>query len=301
MTETATTEATARDWGDLAHPIRADKPGDEMPAWKDNAFICFWDQSHGAYGVVHVSTSPNAEGRRARASLSVNGRIAEIAEDLDPGTFASESISFGLDGDIEVDAEGMSAKLDLAPRGKWADYSTTGIVPELVPGEPLQHFQAASIVTGMATVGDESAEVDGVGMRDRTWGFRDESSGWNEYIGIVLDIEGKMLTIMKFLRPDGDTITSGFLCSEDDPVETNQLEELTRDASGLFAAAKVTTTEGEVLDIKMTRRPTGFWVPMGWTRQGPTMSAYDELIEVELADGRSGQGVVEQGMIRQLA
>ena len=294
-------ETLTRDWGDLAHPIRADDPGDGKPAWKDNAFICFWDPANEAYGVVHVSTSPNAQGRRARASLSVRGRIAEVMEELEPGTFAGEMISFGLDGDVEVNADGMSAKIDLAPRGKWADYSTTGLIPELVPGEPLQHFQAASFVTGSATVGEETAEVKGIGMRDRTWGFRDESSGWDEYIGVVVDIEERLLTIMKFMGSDGKTATAGFLCSDGEPVQADRLEEITRDASGLFAAAKVTTTDGEVLDLRMTKRLAGFWVPMGWERQGPTMSAYDEVIEVRTADGRAGHGLVEQGIIRQLA
>lgn len=295
MTTTLTT-----DWGDLAHPVRQDDPGEGMPVWKDNAYLCFWDSSTGAHGVIHASTSPNAEGRRARASLSVNGRAAEVAETLDSGSYASESISFGLDGPIKVDAEGLSADLHHAPRGRWCDYSVTGIVPELVEGEPLQHFQGAATVTGTIEVAGESIEVNGVGLRDRTWGFRDESAMWPEYIGVVVDIEGKLLTVMKFAGMDGETASSGFILSDEEPVPTTGLEGITRDASGLFAAASVDIEGGETLELRMTRRFGGFWVPMGWERQGPTMSAYDELIEVRTGDGRVGHGLVEQGIVRRL-
>ena len=295
MTSTMTT-----DWGDLAHPVRDDDPGEGLPVWKDNAYLCFWDAVTGAHGVIHVSTSPNAEGRRARASLSVNGRADEVAETLEPGSFASESISFGLDGPIEVEADGLRASLHHAPRGRWCDYGTTGIVPELVEDEPLQHFQGAASVTGTIEVAGESIDVNGVGLRDRTWGYRDESAMWPEYIGVVVDIEGKLLTVMKFQGSDGSTASSGFILSDDDPVPTAGLEGITRDASGLFAAATVTTEDGEELELRMTRRFGGFWVPMGWERQGPTMSAYDELIEVRTGDGRVGHGLVEQGIVRRL-
>ncbi len=294
------TTTLTRDWGELAHPVRDDHPGQDMPAWKDNAYLCFWDPEHDAHGVIHVSTSPNAEGRRARASFSVRGRTAEVAEELEPGSFASESISFGLDGPIEVRSDRIEASLDHAPRGRWCDYGTTGVVPELVEGEPLQHFQGAAAVTGSVSVDGERSEVDGVGLRDRTWGYRDESKMWPEYIGIIADIDGRLLTVMKF-RNDGGSASAGFMLSDGEPVAVDELSGLTRDPAGLFAAASVTLADGEALDLRMTGRMAGFWVPMGWERQGPTMSAYDELIAIRTGDGRVGHGMVEQGIVRQLS
>ena len=289
-----------KEWGGLAQPIREDDPGEDKPAWKDNAYLCFWDPGNEVYGVVHVSTSPNAEGRRARASLSVDGRSAEVAEELEPGSFASDSISFGLDGRIEAQTPELTAALELTPRGEPGDYTKTDIVPPLVEGEPLQHFQGAVLVRGTVVVGDRSVEVDGVGMRDRTWGYRDESAAWPEYFGLIADIDGRLLTIMKLARTDGTARTAGFLLG-DEPVRADELSGLTRDASGLFAAATVGTAEGETLEIRMTDRPAGFWVPMGWERQGPTMSAYDEFLTLRTADGKIGHGMVEQGIVRRLS
>ena len=298
MTETLT--PSTQSWGDLAHPVRDDDPGAGKPPWKDNAYLCFWDPGNHVYGVVHVSTSPNAEGRRARASFSAGGRTAEIAEELAPASFASDSISFGLEGRIKVRAAEMTADLELTPRGVAGDYTKTDIVPPLVEGEPLQHFQAAAIVGGTVAVGDRAVEVDGVGMRDRTWGYRDESEAWPEYFGLIADIDGRLLTIMKLARTDGTARTAGFLLGEE-AMRADELSGLTRDPSGLFAAATVGTAEGETLAIRMTDRPAGFWVPMGWERQGPTMSAYDEFLTLRTADGTIGHGMVEQGIVRRLS
>jgi hypothetical protein len=40
---------------------------------------------------------------------------------------------------------------------------------------------------------------------------------------------------------------------------------------------------------------------MGWERIGPTMSAYDEFLEITTGTGRVGYGLVEQGIMRRLA
>lgn len=295
------TRTQIHDWGELAHQIRQDHPGTDKPPWKDNAYVCFWDPSTAVYGIVHVSTSPNAEGRRARASFSVNGRVAEVVEELDAGTWTSASISFDPQGHITVRTPEIDATLDLALRGPYADYTASGIVPALVEGEEApQHFQGAVTVAGTVRVDNVETDVDGIGMRDRTWGFRDESAQFPEYYGIIIDVGGRMLTIMKFARADGGSVTDGFVLSDGDPVPASEITGLRRDPAGLFAAATVTTATGETLSLRMTRRLAGFWVPMGWEREGPTMSSYDELIEVTTSDGQIGHGLVEQGIVRRL-
>jgi hypothetical protein len=40
---------------------------------------------------------------------------------------------------------------------------------------------------------------------------------------------------------------------------------------------------------------------MGWEREGPAMSAYDEFLEVRTGGGDVGHGLVEQGFIRRLS
>lgn len=287
------------DWGHLAHPLRADDPGANAPPWRDNAYLAFWDAHSAVIGVVHVSTSPNAGGRRARASAAIGRISAELVETLPPASFASESIVFSLDGHVQVRGEQLRADLRLAPRGAAADFTAGRAIPELVEGQPLQHFQQAATVTGTLSVHGADAEVKAVGLRDRTWGFRDESAMWPEYIAVAVDIDGEMLTVLKFALSDGSTKADGFVLGER-ARRVEDLTEIARDASGLFAGAKVAFSDSERLALRATRRTGGFWVPMGRERTGPTMSAYDEFLEFATSDGRSGHGLVEQGIVRRL-
>jgi hypothetical protein len=294
MTETATS------WGQLAHPIRTEPVADDAPPWKDNSYLAFWDPDRGVNGVVHVSTSPNAAGRRARASLQIGGASAEIAEDLEPGSFTSAAIDLDLEGRVTVRTPEFTIEVEMAPRGVPADYGAGGLIPELVPGEPLQHFQQAAIVTGRVSVGDVESDVDAVGLRDRTWGYRDESQMWPEYIGLIADIDGELLSIMKFQGADGTTKTEGYLLGSEARKATT-LTDIARDASGLFVGATIGFEDGETLALRLARRTGGFWVPMGWERIGPTMSAFDEFLELRSPDGRGGHGFVEQGIVRRLS
>ena len=54
----------------------------------------------------------------------------------------------------------------------------------------------------------------GVDLRDRTWGYRDESAMFPEYIGLIADLDGEMLTVMKFAHADGSARAEGFLLGE---------------------------------------------------------------------------------------
>lgn len=291
------TEPSTLSWGPLAHPIRTEDPGEQSP-WKDNAYLAFWDSENRVNGVVHASTSPNAPGRRVRVSVDVGGAVAELAEEPPPGSFTTASIEIALDGAITVRSADLKADLRLIPRGVAADYSAAKIIPELVPGEALQHFQQAAVITGSVTLDGVETPVDAIGLRDRTWGFRDESTMFPEYIGLIADIGGEMLTVMKFAHPDGSSRAEGFLLG-DQAKPVSALREIARDASGLFAAAEI-DVDGIAISLRATRRTAGFWVPMGWERVGPTMSAYDEFLELRTSTGLVGRGLVEQGIIRRL-
>jgi hypothetical protein len=79
------TTVQSTEWGPLSEPIHNDVAG-ERP-WRDNAFLCFWNPDGDVVGTLHTSTSPNAEGRRARFSIQAGGKTVEVAEELEPGTF----------------------------------------------------------------------------------------------------------------------------------------------------------------------------------------------------------------------
>lgn len=281
----------------LEHAVREDVPPEPWP-WRDNAFVAFWSPGSDVVGVVHLSTSPNAEGRRARASLSVRGVTAEIVEPLDAGSFESESVRFDLAGRVEVDHPSMKLTAEFKPRFALGDFSDTGVIPPLVEDQPLRHLQQGTDVTGAAAVfrrgREERVEFTAVGMRDRTWGFRDETAAFVEYVAVTLDLGDALVTAMKFLAPDGSQTMHGFrLADRATPVHSLQL---TRDAAGLVVGLELGLAESAPLELRRDAQLGGFWVPMGIERTGPVFSAYDEFLTLR----GGGAGFVEQGVRRNL-
>lgn len=97
---------------------------------------------------------------------------------------------------------------------------------------------------------------------------------------------------------DGEQRVDGFFLSPEG-AEAVEAVRFTRDVSGLFARATLTTAAGKDRTVAMSRRLGGFWVPMGVEREGPAFSAYDEFFEFDV-DGAPGAGFAEQGILRRV-
>lgn len=287
------------DWGPLAEPVHVNAAGPGDPVWKDNAYIAFWDLERKIFGSFHVSTSPNATGgRRARCSLQFEGGEIEIIEELAPGSFAGPSISFGLDGSITVDHPELTARLVNTPLYAPADYSDTGLIPELVPGKPLQHFHQGLRMVGDFEVAGVSRSVDGFGLRDRTWGFRDEAAQWIEYAALVGIFDGVFISAMKFLGADGSLAADGFLIDEDGSHPIVDVA-FRRTAAAQFLRGTITLADGSVRVIEVSERQAGFFVPMGAETDGPAFGCYDDFMSLTL-DGAPGGGFLEQGIVHRV-
>jgi hypothetical protein len=287
------------EWGPLAHPVRPDI-ADGKPPWRDNAFLAFWSEEEDIFGVFHASTSPNAEGRRARFSFSAGGTAAEIIEPVDPGTLSSASLAFDLGTSLSVSSPQVEAELEMHPRFGVADYSNQAI-PPLIPEEPTEHFQQAASVEGTITLGDRAIAISGPGVRDRTWGYRDESLSITEYIAVLGVFEAGAVTAMRLATPQETERTEGYLLPGDGSSRPiTDFTQIARDASGLLASAQLVEANGSILNLEVEHRCGGFWVPMGWKRIGPTMSAYDEFVRLTSPELGQGTCMVEHGVIRKL-
>jgi hypothetical protein len=281
----------------LSEPVHAGAAGPGDPPWRDNAFLAFWDEHSGLYGCAHVSTSPNSEGRRARCSVAALGRRVEVVEPLVPGTFDSDSLTFDLSGRLIVDTPDLRVDLRSTPRFSAADYSAGQIVPGIVAGAPLRHFQQGCEVEGDVVVGDTKITLRGRGFRDRTWGYRDESQTWTEYVAVIGCFPDFDITFMKFKGVDGSMTVEGYQIAD----ELRRADEMriTRDASGLLSRLDVGFGDGAEVSVEVTGHPGGFWVPLGRDgRSGPTMSSYDDFVSLASFSGATGFGMVEQGIIR---
>lgn len=286
-------------WGPLSTAIHPDAAGPSDPTWKDNAYLAFWDVAGNVYGTVHVSTSPNdTKARRARFSVQLDGEIVEIIEELPLGSFASESISFGLDGTITVDHPNLKVLLGNAPRWVPADYSLNELIPALVPGKPLQHFQQACTVRGIVEHSGRTWTVDAIGMRDRTWGFRDESAQWVEYAGLVCVVGDCFVSAMKFLGADGNLRTDGYWIDDSGPLLVTDIS-FTRNAAAQFLSSRVTLADKREKTVTMASRRAGFFVPMGRDTDGPAFGTYDDFMTLHDGDVE-GAGFVEQGIVHRV-
>jgi hypothetical protein len=286
-------------WGPLAQPPHTTvAEGDGTSAWKDNAYVSFWDSQQRAFGTLHVSTSPNAEGRRARMSMSVDGVLVEVIEDLAPASFRSESIEFDLAGRITVDSPDLAVNLELSPRLALGDYTPGAVIPPM-GGAPVHHYQRTVDLSGPCRIRDRELTLHATGIRDRTWGYRDESLGISEYVWFFMTFPTFSVTAMRFWGDNDFDRTDGMVLRESGARHITKIE-VVRDASGLCAEARFETEAGERLAMRSQGRDGGFWIPMSWERHGPTMSAYDEFCPFKMPDGTLGYGVAEHGNVRQL-
>jgi hypothetical protein len=200
-----------------------------------------------------------------------------------------------------VQSERLSGTVVTTPLFGLADY-TGDRSPEafsLDKQQPLMHYQRAATVTGKLVVDGREVELSGTGFRDRTWGYRDESSSVAEYFGYMFVFESYALTAMKLVGGSGHVATLGFQLSKDGAKTVSGMT-LTRDAAGLFAGSAVELDGADPLEFRSTGLQAGFWCPMGWERTGPTLSAYDEFCELKSSTGLIGHGLIEQGILKQL-
>jgi hypothetical protein len=159
------------------------------------------------------------------------------------------------------------------------------------------HYQRAGIASGHLVVDGVNYAVSGNCFRDRTWGYRDESSSVAEYFGCWFIMPTFAITSMKLRGASGGEMVLGYVL-EQDSTTIIESASLTRDASGLFAATSIETVDGRRLDVRIDERKAGFWCPMGWERTGPTLSAFDEFFSARSGDGEEGFGMVEQGILK---
>ncbi|MCK9247493.1 MAG: hypothetical protein M0P31_00720 [Solirubrobacteraceae bacterium] len=287
-------------WGPLSLPARTDDPGVDAP-WRDNIFICLWDPARSVSAILHTSASPNARGRRTRFSARLRNTTVEVIEEPDFGSWSTPSITVDGGDAFTVSSPDLSAEITTEPLFALGDF-TGDQAPEAFsvdPSAPIAHYQRAARVTGRIVVEGEEVQVDGYGFRDRTWGFRDESANMAEYYGHMWVFPDFAINAMRILGTDGRDMTLGFHLDADAATATREVT-IVRDAAGLLASSRIELVDGRVFDVEATRRHSTFWCPMGWTRSGPVLSAYDEINDLRTAEGVVGHGLTEQGMVRRI-
>jgi hypothetical protein len=299
-TTRAATDEYARDpvWGPMSHPA-TDAIEDGRPPWKDHVYLAFWDQRADVYGFFHWNSSPNHDTGKAQLSAWFKGQPIDIKERLRPSStrFRSEHFDFDLKSEIEVLGERLHGRVVVRPRFSAADYTPGGLLPPLVPGEPLEHWQQGLTLRGELTFDGQRLALDALGFRTRTWGFRDDSNQFQEYVSLFICLESCDITAMKFRWPDGSLKTDGFVVSDQQHARISDMS-IWRDSAGQVTRLGLELDDGHSLTLERRGCAAGLWCPIGLPeRLGPTFAAWDEVIDWELA-GERGFSLVEQAIVR---
>src|SRR2546429_194022 len=129
--------------------------------------------------------------------------------------------------------------------------SVWGPLSEPIHTEPLPEGRPAFRDHAWCSLGGRAVTIDGFGIRDRTWGYRDESVSIAEYIAVTAVFDDFALTTMRFVGADGTDRTEGYRLGE--TAEPVVALGVTRDASRPLAAAPLTTDGGAALGARGAR------------------------------------------------
>ncbi len=185
------------------------------PAWSESTYFNFQDPSSGLAGFTRIGFRPNegtADGtlflflpgggavavleREARRDVPEDLRVGGIAHrrvtELERWQVRADSKGLGVAhaGDVDLAAEAprvgalveVEAELEftvcMPPFGTSGRSRRSEDAAASAAAVAAGHFEQACRVRGEVWVGDATFVVDGLGLRDRSWGPRDWSAPW---------------------------------------------------------------------------------------------------------------------------
>jgi hypothetical protein len=248
-------------------------------------------------------TSVNGEGRRARVAAVVDGVLHEITQPLpllargaDPMVYESEAIRAHLAGHVRAESPGFTVDLVWEPLRAAADYTGGETLPSIEGTEPLQHFQRSAVVRGRISTERGEREIEGVGVRDRTWGRRDEAQSWLEFYACFLVFDDFDVATMKYRSPHHGDRIDGYLPGLERSVRQAHA---VRNAAADLRGLDLTLDDGSELTVRVVGSPPARMPLHVGPDDGkvPNFGCYDEVVVVEAGDGSIGIGTFQQGYI----
>jgi hypothetical protein len=286
-------------WGGASHPARTEIEPGSAP-WKDHIYLAFWDVKNEAYGFLHWNSSPNHETTKAQVNISLKGTVIDFVEPLPLNelSFTSESADFDLKNTIEYTHERLTGTLTVRPQYGIVDFAPSGTLPTLGDNEPLQHFEHGLTITGTLLLDGVPHEINAVGFRTRTWGFRDDSLQFAEYYFLWATFEDHAVGFIKQLHPSGEQITGGGFVSEGRMTPVHDIH-IVKNRAGFAHRITVDLADGTSFVLSSGDQIWGGWCPIGLPeREGPAFSAYDDIRPWTDENGDVGHGLSEYGQIR---
>lgn len=289
-------------------------PAGEDPKWAESFYFNFYDSASGIGGLSRIGIRPHEGAVDGGWLLFLGGRrvaiqqlAAELTTDRDgDGALAVGPTRLRCDEPMatwRLTSNGQALVVDIADTQAMSaadleiDLSFTATMAPEPIGETLGrafggigHYDQVGAYRGSVRVGDERCSIDGLGLRDHTWGVRDWQAPeqWT-FFSVVFEPD-VALCASRIVLADGD-LRGGWWAQGDGAAALNKVEvDTTWAADGIVperVALQLVDERGETLDM------TGeILCPVPIPMEGGATRIVESLTRFRLG-GRVGYGITE--------
>jgi hypothetical protein len=292
------------------------------PAWSESTYFNFQDPSSGLAGFTRIGQRPNegiADGnlflflpgggavavleRQEQKDVSEVARVGgvshEPSKELESWRVRCSSKGLGVAhaSQLDVAAEGprsvtaVEASLDFStcmpPFGTSGRKQRTAEAATAAAAIAAGHFEQACRVRGSVAVGDLTFDVDGLGVRDRSWGPRDWTVPWGWRWFSMPFSEDFAIGVHSVMFP-GREVQAGWVWRDGRTIKMHGFTLDTKYDSGVHRSLRIEAKDVEDRTYTITGE-VGPVIPLqiGTTRVREGLTAFT------LDDGRTAVGLAE--------
>lgn len=308
---------------DADEGLHAPPPG-AHERWQENQFFIAWDDVAATGLLCHVQRVPGLGLQEARIVVVLDGVAASVtveaaydADQLVPGLSAEATTPYrewrvrtDVDGVVGTGPLGLLATATTGDTPIAADLTLRSDLPVVDFAEGLadivaglrdrpdgpqmgdqQHYEQGGTVQGTIAIGDRTAEVSGLFVRDHSWGVRSEHSGFQAF-WTASCLDGGRLFSNAIGIPSGDRVMGiGAIADGDGVAFTTDVAADFRPAPGIASYDDTVVDFGDPLLRRLTGR-TEVHLPILLPHSGPGRYDNNAISRVAM-DGKVGFGVLE--------
>lgn len=182
----------------------------EHPKWAESFYFNFHDPASGIGGLTRIGIRPNDAAVDGGSLLFLGDRrvaIQQLSAELTPDLDSDDAVSVGptrlhchepmaawrLTSSGQVLVVDLDDPQALAAADLEIDLAFAATLPPEPIGETLGrafggigHYDQVGVYRGVLRVGDQRHDIDGLGLRDHTWGVRDwQAPGEWQFFSVV--------------------------------------------------------------------------------------------------------------------
>jgi hypothetical protein len=274
-------------------------PKDLKSPWKENYYFNFIDRENNAWGINHVSLMRHKQKGRFSAFHVIDGEqimyssyvdIEPEMKEITDGKLKFEFLEPFKKFKLTFDGDKHKVELDYDARFEVFDYA---MGKNKRGGKtPMEHYEQALFVKGKVEKDGKTIDIDCLGHRDHSWGYRNESqiSGWN-WIAVQFP---NMTVNMSRVTVGAAFMGNGFISDKDgntriirvnvDDTKHDGEKPLSSVFTGTDKAGKVYKFQSEMF--------SQLYLPM--KEKGDNVVVYENFAEyTDLETGEKGIGIDE--------